>query len=151
MDGNKNRSLMLGELATVLRCCNSNAKEGGGCLNCPLKSYRDQHKLGDCAEQAGLMAAQELVRLQNATESICQRELNEMIKMAKECNLALDRGLAGVSDADFAKVTEHQQVLTELGRQTVVHAEPVKEHGWMIDWIVYEGREVYRREGNDDA
>lgn len=146
----KIRELMIGELAAVLRCCNGKTIEGGGCANCPLKDYREAHEFPDCAEQAGLMAAQELMKLYNATEKLCEREVRALAELAKECNLALERGLHGVSDAKFAELTERQQLLAELGRASVVHAEPGGEHGWRIDWVTVEGAEVYRREGCED-
>lgn len=129
------------ELAEGLRCCWSDK----GCKACPLCGAP-----GECAQLLDLEAAERLEELEqkvreltDATEGICQRETNELVRLAGEAATALERGLAGVNEELFARMQQHQQVLTELGRGSVIHAEPVQEKGWRIDWIQVEGLRVY--------
>ena len=143
------------EIAKALRCCATDSNSGGGCRNCPLDKRAGRL---ECSELICLMAAdrigelqEELRKLRDATEDICQREITEMVRLAKECNTALERGLHGVSDAVFAKITEHQQALSGLGRGSVVHAEPMGEHGRRVDWIRVEDTVVFETGGGADA
>ena len=143
------------EIVKALRCCATDSNSGGGCRNCPLDKRAGRL---ECSEMICLMAAdrigelqEELRKLRDAAEGICQTEITEMIRLAKECNTALERGLHGASDADFAKITEHQQVLSGLGRGSVVHAEPTGEHGWRVEWIHVEGAAVFEAGGGADA
>lgn len=128
------------ELMAALRCCATNTNQGGGCGNCPMEG-----KVGrlECAELICLMAAEELRKLLDATEGICQREVHEMVRLAKECNTALERGLAKVSEETFRKMLEHQERLTQLGRESFLQAEPAKGYGWRVDGIQVEGAVVF--------
>lgn len=146
------------EIAAGLRCCTKDPNDAGGCKVCPLNEFWTDESDLKCYDRLNLMAADRLEelteenrKLRGATEEICQRELKEMIRLAGEANMALDRGLAGVSEAHFAKMQEHQAQLAELGRESIIQAEPMKEHGWRIDRVTVGGLEVYRRKGRSDA
>ena len=140
MDKVKNaESLSLTGLAEALRCCCTNSGDGGGCIRCPMER---QHG-GDCSETIMRLAAQKLLELANATEGACQREINEMVRLAGECNTAMEQGRGADSDGLFAQILEHQTRLEELGREAVIRAMPQKWHGWRIDGIEVDGTGVY--------
>lgn len=101
------------ELRKALRCCATNSNDGGGCLNCPL--HKNRSKI-ECAETINLMAAdrigellEENRKLRDATEGICQREQDEMVRLAGEMNTALEQGLTGVNQEHLSRMLERQQ------------------------------------------
>lgn len=97
----------------------------------------------NCCDHLMSQAAEEITRLLDATESICQRERGEMVRLAGEMNTALDRGLYGVNGELFGRMQGHQQVLTELGRGSAIRAEPVGEKGWRVLRVEVEGLCVF--------
>lgn len=116
------------QIIKSLRCCATSTSAGGGCLNCPLEQVR--RKI-ECAELINLMGAdriQELLeenrKLQDATEGICLQKQEEMVRRAREMNTALERGLAGVNQEHLSRMLECQQLLTELGRASVIRLQP---------------------------
>lgn len=139
----ENRKLTAREIVAGLRCCAEPVGAEGGCESCPVRPLREQLGGENCFDWLLSQAAEEITRMMNATEAICQRETNALVRLAGEAATALERGLAGVNEELFARMQQHQQVLTELGRGSVIHAEPVQEKGWRIDWIQVEGLLVY--------
>lgn len=136
------------QIVKGLRCCATGTNAGGGCRNCPLEPVR--RKI-ECAELINLMAAdrigelqEENRRLRDATEVICRKQGQELARLAGEANTALDRGLVGVNEDHFAAMLECQNVLSELGRETVIRAEPAGgEKGWRILGVRVEGVTVF--------
>lgn len=135
------------EIVKALRCCATDSKAGGGCRNCPLDK-----KVGrlECSELINLMAAdrigellEENRKLRDATESICKLEQAELVRLAGEMNTALDRGLHGANRELFARMHEHQTVLMDLGRGSVIQADPVSEKGWRCVRVEVEGTCVF--------
>lgn len=135
------------EVAKALRCCATDARNGGGCCNCPMDKKAGRL---ECSELICLIAAdrigellEENRKLRDATEEICQREQAELARLAGEMNTALDRGLYGTNRECFARMQEHQQLLTQLGRESMIQAEPVGEKGWRCVAVKVEGTCVY--------
>lgn len=135
------------ETIKALRCCATNESSGGGHRNCPMDGKAGRL---ECSELLSLMAAdrleelsEEVRKLRDATEGICQRQLEELIRLAGEANTALDRGLVGVNEGHFSAMMECQSVLSELGRESVIRAEPVGEKGWRILGVRAAGRVIF--------
>lgn len=136
------------EIAAALRCCSTNPGEGGGCVNCPMDKKAGRL---ECSELICLMAADKLGELLDATEEVVKALAERMADLARECNTAQKRGLMKTSGDYVLALNEIQSKLTQLGRASIVQAEPVGEHGWRVTLIRVEGTEVFRSEGGADA
>lgn len=141
------------EIIKALRCCTTSGTAGGGCRNCPLDKKAGRL---ECSELICLMAAdrigellEELRKFRDATDGICQREQSEMVRLAAEMNTALNRGLHGANRELFARMQEHQTLLTELGRASVIQVDPVGESAWRCVHVEVEGTCVFgERDGS---
>lgn len=143
------------EVKAALRCCATAPNDGGGCVNCPLDKL---YKRLECSELICLIGAdrigelqEELRKLRDATEGVCQREMGELIRLAGEANTALERGLIGVNEEIFSRMLEHQTLLTGLGRESVIQAKPGEGKGWRITRVVMDGRRIFGEEENGDV
>ena len=141
------------ELMAALRCCATEPSAGGGCRNCPMDG-----KVGrlECSELVCLMAAdrigelqEEINRLKASLETVSQWRQSEMVRMAKEMNTALDRGLIGASKEHMSALLGHQKELAALGVESMIHAEPAGE-GWQCIRLEIGGTCVFGgRDGTD--
>lgn len=143
------------EVKAALRCCATTSNDGGGCVNCPLDKLSDQL---ECSELIYLIGAdrigelqEELRQLRDATEGICQREMGELIRLAGEANTALERGLIGVNEEIFSRMLEHQALLTGLGRESAIQAEPTEGKGWHVVRVAVDGQRVFGEEEARDV
>lgn len=94
--------------------------------------------------------AAENQRMRNATSRIVERGIAELVRLAGEANTAVERGLYGVSDELVSRMQEHMTELSELGRETMIHMQPLGETGTLVDLVKVGGEVVYRREGFGD-
>ena len=136
------------EIMAALRCCSSNAREGGGCGACPM--YGRDGRL-ECSEMVCCMAADEIGRLLDATEWLVKELTERMVTLARESNIARERGLEKVSGDLVLELNAIQEKLVKLGRTSVVGAEPVEGQGWRVTLIMVDGTEVFKAEGGADA
>lgn len=143
------------EVKAALRCCATTSNDGGGCINCSLDKRNNRL---ECSELICLMGAdrigelqEELRKLRDATEGICQRETSELIRLAGEANTALERGLVGVNEELFSRMLERQTLLTGLGRESAIQAEPTEGKGWHIVRVAVDGRRVFGEEEAGDV
>ena len=136
-------------LAEALRCCAKS--EAVACRKCPMELKDRDDKL--CFDALRLMAAERIGalaeenrRLRDATEGYAKELVGRMVTLAREGNTAGARGLEKVSGDLVMELNEIQAKLTELGRGSVVRAEPVAGQGWRVTLIQVEGREVFNGE-----
>ena len=136
-------------LAEALRCCAKS--EAGACRKCPMelrevdgKCCFDALRL-KVADRLGALA-EENRALRAATEEYAGELVQRMVTLAREGNTAGARGLEKVSGDLVLELNETQAKLTELGRGSVVRAEPVAGQGWRVTLIQVEGREVFNGE-----
>lgn len=136
------------EIMAALRCCSSNAREGGGCGACPM-----DEKAGrlECSEMICRMAADEIGRLLDATEGLVKELTERMVTLARESNIARERGLEKVAGDLVLELNAIQEKLVKLGRTSVVGAEPVEGQGWRVTLIMVDSTEVFKAEGGADA
>lgn len=136
------------EIMAALRCCSSNAREGGGCGACPMDGRAGRL---ECSEMICRMAADEIGRLLEATEGVVKELTERMATLARESNTARERGLQKASGDYVLALNEIQAKLEALGRTSVVGAEPVEGQGWRVTLIMVDGTEVFKVEGGADA
>lgn len=136
------------EIMAALRCCSSNAREGGGCGACPMDGSDGRL---ECSEMICRMAADEIGRLMDATEGLVKELTERMVTLARESNTARERGLQKASGDYVLALNEIQAKLEALGRASVVGAEPVEGQGWRVTLIMVDGTEVFKVEGGADA
>ena len=136
------------EIMAALRCCSSNALEGGGCGACPMDGGIGRL---ECSEMICRMAADEIGRLLDATEGVVKELTERMVTLARESNTARERGLQKASGDYVLALNEIQAKLEALGRTSVVGAEPVEGQGWRVTLIMVDGTEVFKAEGGADA
>lgn len=140
-------------LAEALRDCTK--REVIVCVECPFRSYAKGGKscLNEiqlkAAERIGAMA-EEIQRMRNATSRIVERDIAELVRLAGEANTAVERGLYGVSDELVSRMQEHMTELVELGRESMIHMQPLGQTGTRVDLVKVGGEVVYRREGFGD-
>lgn len=109
-----------------------------------MKSY---HFLGIGQERELL---EENQRMRNATSRIVERGVAELVRLAGEANTAVERGLYGISDELVSRMQEHMTELSELGRETMIHMQPLGQTGTRVDLVKVGGEFIYRREGFGD-
>lgn len=121
------------------------------CRKCPMGISTDGEKCCfdvlrlKAAERIGALA-EENRRLRSATEGYAKELVQRMVTLAREGNTAGTRGLEKVSGDLVFELNSVQAKLTELGRESVVRAEPVAGQGWRVTLIQVEGREVFNGE-----
>lgn len=136
-------------LAEALRGCTK--REVTVCRKCPVKGRAEDGKaccdtmMMMAAERIGALAA-ENKELRAATEAYAGELVQKMVTLAREGNTAGARGLEKVSGDLVFELNSVQAKLTELGRESVVRAEPVAGQGWRVTLIQVEGREVFNGE-----
>lgn len=136
-------------LAEALRGCTK--REIAVCRKCPVKGRAEDGKA--CFDTMMMMAAERIGalaeenrRLRDATEGYAKELVERMVALAREGNTAGARGLEKVSGDLVFELNSVQAKLTELGRKSVVRAEPVAGQGWRVTPIQVEGREVFNGE-----
>ena len=155
MGGNKKPlELTDRELMKALRCCAKS--EAAACRKCPMGISTDGEKC--CFDALRLMTAERIGalveenrRLMDATEGLVKELTERMATLARESNTARERGLQKASGDYVLALNEIQAKLEELGRASVVGAEPVEGEGWRVTLIVVDGTEVFKAEGGADA
>ena len=138
------------EIMAALRCCSSNAREGGGCGACPMDGRAGRL---ECSEMICRMAADEIGRLLDANEKTADGLTRRLADMAREGNTALERGLEGVNLAKLAEMTGIQSELEAFGRGSVIRAEPAgrMDGSMRIREVVVEGRVVFHTDAQEIA
>jgi hypothetical protein len=98
------------------------------------------------AERIGALA-EEIQRMRVATSRIAERGIAELRRLAGEANTAVERGLYGVSDELVSRMQEHMTELVELGRESMIHMQPLGMTGTRVELVKVGGEVIYRREG----
>lgn len=130
------------ELVWALRCCTKAPGDLEGCHVCPMRELRGKMET-DCFDEIIIQAAQMIRQMTDATENICQRQETEMIRLAKEMDVSLERGLIGTNKGQFEELLQCQKVLTELGWESMIRTVPVEPEGWKVLGIGVQDRTIF--------
>ena len=135
-----------GALVEALATCGR--EEEQECTGCPFAKLPGGTQA--CMSELVRCALEEIQRMRNATSRIVERGIAELVRLAGEANTAVERGLYGVSDELVSQMQEHMTELSELGRETMIHMQPLGQTGTRVELVKVGGEVVYRREGFGD-
>lgn len=145
------------QLTKALRCCAKGPGDLDGCRICTLEKNWEDADGEKCYDRLVLQAADRLEelaeenrRMRDATEGYVAELEKQMVHLARECNTAQERGVTGVAGDIVLALNQIQEKLVELGRTSVVAAEPV-DGGWRVAGITVEWREVFRADAQEIA
>lgn len=135
-----------GALVEALVTCGR--EEEQECTGCPFAKLPGGTQA--CMTELVRCALAEIQRMRNATSRIVERDIAELRRLAGEANTAVERGLYGVSDDMVSRMQEHMTELAELGRESMIHMQPLGMTGTRVDLVKVGGEVIYRREGFGD-